>query len=238
MTEHKELIISSNLDNLIANYKSKMEELYEEKNPGQIRSKKGALVEKIAKDLARIAWVDYLEQPESRLNPEPNKKKFKLKVAEIGTYLTRYCDLPIAEKIKSKKDSIFYNFGTDVHVYIDKELVLAIECKSYTENAMFKRLIYDRKLLNEKYPDATYVLLQLESALGGDFDSCSKALFGSNQYHFFMSREETNIEVITLLEGRRDASKPIHRRENKKELKKEHLFYAVEVLARILEKYK
>lgn len=66
---------------------------------------------------------------------------------------------------------------------------------------------------------------------------CSNSSFGSNQYHVLMSREETNIEIITLLEGKRDSNKPIHKPNNQKELKKEHLIFAVDTIAKTLQKY-
>lgn len=235
MTDEKKRNIDLQIQSIIDYYDMVMEDLYEETNPGKIRSKKGNLVEEIARRLVKVSWGNYLEQSENRLKQDKEKKA--IKIIDVEAYIQRYGESPIVETIKSKKNTIKYNFGTDNHVYIDGTLVLAIECKSYTESAMLKRIIYDRRMLYEFAPEANYVLLQLESALGGDFALCSRASFGSNQYHVFMSREQTNIDVITLLEGRRDADNPIHRRENGKELKKEHLVYAVEVLAKILEQH-
>lgn len=235
MTDDKKRNIDLQIQSIIDYYDTVMEDLYEESNPGKIRSKKGNLVEEIARRLVKLSWETYLGQSDNRLKQDKNKKA--IKIIDLETYIQRYGESPIVETIKSKKNNIKYNFGTDNHVYIDGTLVLAIECKSYTESAMLKRIIYDRRMLYEFAPEANYVLLQLESALGGDFDLCSRASFGSNQYHVFMSREQTNIDVITLLEGRRDADNPIHRRENGKKLKKEHMVYAVEILAKLLERH-
>ena len=63
-------------------------------------------------------------------------------------------------------------------------------------------------------------MYKIISALGGDFHLCSNSSFGSNQYHVLMSREDTNIEIITLLEKKRDSNKPIHKPNNKKDLNK------------------
>ncbi len=235
MTKEKAEKIAPVVQSLIDYYNKVMSELYEENRPGQIRSKKGALVEELTRRIVETTWVDYLGQSKERL--EQNKKKKSIKMFDIDTYLVRYGDSSIIETIKSKKATIKYNFGTDDHVYIDGKLVLAIECKSYTESAMLKRIIYDRKMLHEFAPNANYVLIQFESALGGDFEMCSKSSFGSNQYHVFMSREDTNIEVITLLEGKRHADRPIHRKENGKDLKVEHLLYAIETLSKLLESH-
>ncbi len=237
MTEEIKKRIESDLKGIIDDYNAEMEKLFSVTKGGSIRGKKGKLVEILAEKIVILTWTKVLEQPIGRLTPAPNKKKKAIKLKNVEQYIQRYDGLPIAEIIEAKKSTIKYDFGADLHVFIDKQLVLVIECKAYTESAMLKRLIYDRRILHEFAPNAQYVLLQLESAFSGDFHKCSESSFGSNQYHVFMSREESNIEIITLLEGKRDSNNPIHRRENKKELKKEHLIYAVEVLAKILEKH-
>ena len=235
MTEDVKQQVEKQIDDIIKYYNACISDLNIEKNPGLIRSKKGELVEETARRIVKAAWVAYLGQAENRLKQD--KKKKAIKIHDTDKYLQRYNNSPIGESIKSKKASIMYKFGTDDHVYIDGKFVLAIECKAFTESAMLKRLIYDRKMLHEFSPATEYILLQFESALGGDFHLCSESVFGSNQYHVFMSREETNIEVITLLEGIRKADRPIHKLGYGKELKKEHLLHAICVVSNKLQKY-
>lgn len=235
MTEEAKLKVDEQIEDIINYYQASIEDLCEEKNPGLIRSKKGKLVEETARRIVKAAWVACLGQSGERL--EQNKKKKAMRMLDWEKYLKRYDDTTIKDKIKSKKSSIKYDFGTDDHVYIDGKFVLAIECKSYTESAMLKRIIYDRKMLHEYSPETDYILLQFESALGGDFEFCSNSTFGSNQYHVFMSREKTNIDVITLLEGRRRSGQPIHKREHRKDLKKEHLLHAILTVSEKLKAY-
>jgi len=48
-------------------------------------------------------------------------------------------------------------------------MIMGIECKAYTENAMLKRILVDFTLLKSIVPKANCVLLQLESQLTGDY---------------------------------------------------------------------
>ena len=235
MTDDVKKKVDEQIEDIIDFYNITIEDLCEEKNPGLIRSKKGKLVEETAQRIVKAAWVAYLGQSEDRLKQD--KKKKAMRILNADEYLQRYESVTIKDTIKSKKSSIKYDFGTDDHVYVDGKLVLAIECKSYTESAMLKRIIYDRKMLHEYSPETDYILLQFESALGGDFELCSNSTFGSNQYHVFMSREKTNIDVITLLENRRRSKQPIHKREHRKELKKEHLLHAILIGSEKLKAY-
>lgn len=61
----------------------------------------------------------------------------------------------------------------DVQMFIEERFALVMECKAYTENAMLKRILVDFTLLKNVYPDLSFVLLQLESQLGGDYSSPS-----------------------------------------------------------------
>ena len=237
MTEDIKRIIDSDLDAIINHYNNEMELMFAESEGGKIRGAKGRLVETLADMMVKLAWTKVLSQPVERLNPKPQKDKKAIKIKEVTQYKQRFKDAQFIETIETKKSTIKYDFGADLHVYVDGQLVLAIECKSYTESAMLKRIIYDRKLLHEVSEKACYLLIQLESALGGDFHLCSNSSFGSNQYHVLMSREDTNIEIITLLEKKRDSNKPIHKPNNKKDLKKEHLIFAIDTIAKTLQDY-
>ena len=87
-------------------------------------------------------------------------------------------------------DLNLYQYGAqvDVHVFVDQEFVLGIECKAYAENAMLKRIMVDFSMLKSLYPRLGCCLVQLESQLGGDY---SKPLvrrhMGSPSSHTLMS---------------------------------------------------
>ncbi len=67
------------------------------------------------------------------------------------------------------KNQHHYWAKVDVHVFVDDNLVLGMECKSYTENAMLKRILVDFRMLKSLHPDLICCLLQMESMLGGGY---------------------------------------------------------------------
>ena len=163
--------VERKLNTLIAVYNKLVKGIDDEANMSQdrayggiIRSGKGKLVEKITSNLVEIAWVDVLNQKLSRM--EINKKKIPIGIKD--DYIERISNPEVRDYVASHKDDLIYKFGTDVQVYIDQRLVLPIECKAYTENAMIKRILFDAKLMKESMGINTYYLVQLESQLGGD----------------------------------------------------------------------
>ena len=214
--------IEDKIDLIIKYYNESIESLFDISDGGTIRGKKGHLVEKIAKDLINITWTDILKQDMSRLSTKP--EKIDIKVKDYTDYYNKikgtYTDL----KKEDLKDFV-YKFSTDLHVKIEDDFVLSIECKSYTEISMFRRIIFDAVLINNNYPKVKHCLLQLENN------------FSKSNYHIIQSYFDKRIDVITLLDGNRNAKKPIHKREYKKELKKEKLYDAIECFESILKEY-
>ncbi len=200
---------------------------------GIIRSGKGKLVEKLASHLVQIAWVDVLHQNPSRM--EINKKKIPIGIKD--DYISRIPDSKVRDFVISNKDKLVYKFGTDVQVYIDQRLVLPIECKAYTENAMLKRILFDAKLMKESMGINTYYLVQLESQLGGDYSELNDVTYGSPATHALLSHIDVELKIITLLKGERKVDRPIHKPEFFKELRMRELKKAVDLFANDLKKY-
>ena len=171
-----------------------------------IRAEKGTLVESIARHMVEIAWLNIKGTPErlsfaKQTYKIPIKKSYieKLKYAEVREYI-----------YKNIKD-YYYGLRTDIHVSIDNKMVMGIECKAYTENAMLKRILVDFTLLKSVIPNIICVLLQLESQLTGDYgDPKKKIVYGSHSSHTLMSYFDVDLNIITLLEGERKVKKPIH----------------------------
>jgi len=111
---------------------------------GVVRATKGTLVEDIAKDLVRIAWKD-LGLNIQRLST--GKKSVKIPINR--EYIEKIKSPEVRQYIKNNIKKFYYPMKTDVHVFVDNEFVLAIECKSYTENAMPKRILVDFTLLKQ-----------------------------------------------------------------------------------------
>lgn len=200
---------------------------------GIIRAGKGGLVESIAKELITMAWVDLLGNKPKRLEIKRNPIKIPLK----KEYLERIKNPEVKKFIEENIDKYFYPLQLDWHVFIDDKFQLAVECKSYTENAMLKRILVDFTLLKELYKDLDCVLLQLESQLGGDYSKLATLVLGSTSTHTLLSYFDIDLNIITLIEGERKVDKPIHKKNFYKPLKKEHVEYALNYFKSILEKY-
>ena len=152
------------------------------------------------------------------------------------------------EKLKSKeiKDYIFkninnyyYGLKTDIHVSINNKLIMGIECKAYTENAMLKRILVDFTLLKNIFPNIKCVLLQLESQLTGDYSQPQKRIiYGSYSTHTLLSYFDIDLNIITLLEGERLVDKPIHKNKYYKVLKKDILKKSIKIIENLIKEYK
>lgn len=199
---------------------------------GLIRATKGKLVENITQNLFEISW-DLLGESSSRLSFAHKSFKFPIK----NKYVEKIAKQDIKQYILDNIDSYYYRFKPDVQVCIDNKFVIGIECKSYTENAMFKRILVDFTLLKMHYPKLDCVLLQLESQLGGDYSELNDITFGSPSTHTLLSYFDVNLHIITLLEGERKVDKPIHKTEYFKRLKKENLYKALDQISELLKKY-
>ncbi|MBE0478155.1 hypothetical protein IBX65_03410 [Candidatus Aerophobetes bacterium] len=107
---------------------------------GAVRYTKGKIVEDITKDIIKIAWSK-ISSDETRLRMD--KKKVVIKT----------------------NDEI-YKLSQDIHIYIDNIFKISVECKSYTEVAMYKRVLIDASLLKEAVPTINaFFIIQLENFL-------------------------------------------------------------------------
>lgn len=200
---------------------------------GIIRAGKGALVESIATQLAMIAWCDVLNQEPARI--EIHRKKMPIGIND--KYIDRIADPVVQDYVRNNREKMIYKFSTDVQVFIDGKLVLPIECKSFTENCMLKRILFDAELMKEAVGLDTYYLVQLESQLGGDYSELNDVTYGSPATHALLAHTDIELVIITLLKGERKVNKPIHKPEFFKELRLCELQKAVQIFADALRKY-
>ena len=197
---------------------------------GIVRAGKGKLVESIGKELIKIAWLD-LGKDESRLSFINETIKIPLK----KDYINRINDLEVKEYIEKNFEKMFYRIKPDIRVHIDGRFKISIECKAYTENAMLKRILVDCTLLKYIYPHISFVLLQLESQLGGDYSISIAGKYGSSPTHTLLSYFDIDLNIITLLKGERKVDEPIHKPEYYKSLEIERLKQAVEIFKELLQ---
>ncbi|SFN05273.1 restriction endonuclease [Thermodesulforhabdus norvegica] len=197
---------------------------------GIIRANKGKLVESVAEQLVRIAWED-LEMNEHRLS----FRHHTIKIPINRKYIKKIKSPKVRKFIIKNIEHMYYRIKPDVQVYVDNNFKISIECKAYTENAMLKRILVDCTLIKHVFPDVKFVLLQLESQLGGDYSEVFKEVhFGSPSTHALLSYFDIDLNIITLLEGERKVDKPIHKSGFLKPLKMEALLKAINVLKELL----
>lgn len=200
---------------------------------GAVRSAKGILVESMAKNLVEIAWHELGGDPK-RLNFQRENVRIPLK----PEYLKRVRPQEVVDYLKAHIEQYFYGLKTDIHVNIDGQLVMGVECKAYTENAMLKRILVDFTLLKQVAPKIICVLIQLESQLTGDYSQPLKAItYGSPSTHTLLSFFDVDLNIITLLEGERKVDEPIHKREYYKEITEPALRKAVNTLKELLAEF-
>ncbi len=170
---------------------------------GAVRYTKGKIVEDITKDIIKIAW--------SKISSDEDRLRMDKK------------------KIVIKTNDEVYKLSQDIHVYIDDELRVSVECKSYTEVAMYKRVLVDASLLKQAVPTInSFFIVQLENFLGGDYGKDIEAKGSESVITLNRLFPEVNTVVITLLDGDRDINKPLHKPKYYKPLRDERLNYAIE----------
>jgi hypothetical protein len=196
---------------------------------GIVRAGKGKLVESIGKELIRFAWRE-LGRDERGLSFINKTIKIPIK----KEYIERIKDPEVKKYLQENINKIFYRIKPDVRVHIDGKFKISIECKAYTENAMLKRILVDCSLLKYIYPHISFVLLQLESQLGGDYSISIAGKYGSPPTHTLFSYFDIDLNIITLLKGERKVDKPIHKLKYYKPLEIERLNQAMEIFKKLL----
>jgi hypothetical protein len=197
---------------------------------GVIRAGKGGMVEFLCKELIKIAWdevggnADALSFPSAKISIPLNKAYLKkIKIPEVRQW------------IEDNYNDFVFNAQVDIHVFIGEVFAMGVECKSYTENAMLKRILVDFTLLKTIYPNLKCALLQLESQLTGDYSQISKPIvYGSHSTHTLLSYFDIELHILTLLEGERKVDEPIHKLEYFKPLEQNVLIKTVEKFEELL----
>ncbi len=198
---------------------------------GIIRATKGKLQEHLTEEIVKIAWSD-LGGAERRLNI--NSKKHKIPINK--NYVNHIKDSEVKNFILNNIHDYHYGLSVDKQVFIDDKFVLGIECKSYTENAMLKRILVDFYLLKTLYPEISTYLFQLESQLGGDYSQLNSKTYGSKSTHTLCSYfDNVELVIVTFIKGERNIDKPIHK--YFKNIEKKQLNQAVDLIKNDLQQY-
>ena len=197
---------------------------------GVVRMAKGKLVETIAQKLLLAAWIGGgKDAGRVAFNTHP-----KYDIPMKKEYADGIADKQLRREMLAHLGDYKVKHGADIHVYVDGDFVLSTECKAFTENAMLKRILFDAYLLKTRFPHLRFVLVQLESQLGGDYSKLPPNPRGSKPSHTLMSYMDVGLEIITLLRGERKVDRPIHKADFYKPLTKEALQSAVSSLAKLM----
>lgn len=220
-------------DSVVRGIDAEAESQSERAYGGVVRMEKGSMVEGVARNLLRAAWMG-MGRSDERMQFDLHPK-YDIPIRR--EYAEKIADADLRAEMLANIGKYKIRHGADIHVYIDEEFVLSVECKTYAENAMLKRILFDAFLLGTRFPNLRFALVQLESQLGGDYGSAGPGTArGSPQSHTLMSyMDSVDLHVITLLEGDRKVSRPIHKPEFYKPLKRERLEQAATVLAELLD---
>ena len=159
-----ENVLTERLKDIRRHYLEEMRAMWRINQGGALRSRKGKLVENMAKKLVQAAWEN-LGCPSRELEFRKGKHDIPLN----KEYLDRVSPAELLNSIREDRAQYVYKLGCDVQCYLRGTFALAVECKAYAEVAMLKRMLIDATLLSKKYPGIECVLLQLESQLGGDY---------------------------------------------------------------------
>ncbi|MHA1253382.1 MAG: restriction endonuclease [Candidatus Helarchaeota archaeon] len=217
-------------NNLVSGIDNRARESNDRAYGGIIRAGKGKLVESIAEQLVRIAWQDL-----GRNENELNFVNHTIKIPINKQYLKQIKSPEVRKYIKKNISIMYYRIKPDVQVCLNNEFKLSIECKAYTENAMLKRILVDCTLIKQVYQNVKFILLQLESQLGGDYSQIFKEIqYGSPSTHTLLSYFDIDLNIITLLEGERKIDQPIHKQEFFKPLKIESLYNALNIIKSLM----
>lgn len=197
---------------------------------GVVRATKGKVVETISESLVRLAW--------RVIGGQPGRLSFGRETYSVPVQRRYVANLPavVRDCVEKNIDACFFRVQVDTRVLVDGRLVMGVECKSYTENAMLKRILVDFYLLKKPHPQLVCCLLQLESQLGGDYsDPEVHPKMGSPRSHALTSHfPEIDLNIITLLGGERNINKPIHKPGYFKELTRESLDRAIGCFSSLL----
>ena len=201
---------------------------------GVLRAKKGKLVEVMARRIVELAWRGVGGHQEQLSFDDV--KTFRI---SVGHEYVLSLPEPVRKYVEDRFNMYHYNVRVDTPVFVNGKLIMGIECKSYTENAMLKRIMIDFRMLKSSYPDLVCCLLQLESQLGGDYgDPLANPQMGSPSSHTVMSFfPEIDLNVVTMLRGERKVDRPIHKPGFLKVLRPQDMEWVVARFARLLEPF-
>lgn len=101
---------------------------------------------------------------------------------------------------------------------------------------MLKRILVDFYLLKKLFSNLICCLLQLETQLGGEntFPPIDSQIANRSTYTLMSYFPDVDLQILTLLEGKRLIQQPIHKPEYFKEMKPEFVKHAIQRFSKLL----
>jgi len=177
------------------------------KQGGILRSFTGTLMEDMTENIVNSALIH-------RVGLHPNRiriDKSKVKIPISSEYSPVEASETFKQKLATVRYKLYFKASVDKHIWIDNKLVCGIECKTYTENSMLKRILVDFQLLRKLNPQMVPFVFQLENFLGGDYGLCQQHCDGSESTHTILSHfPDVPLRIVTLLNGDRSIHTPFY----------------------------
>lgn len=174
---------------------------------GQTRHKKEHLVVDIAESILETAINEAGIDKDRVFYSERDKVETP---SEDSTYLSMI-DPIVANVIADDLRAYKKEKEVDFNIFVDNKLAIVTELKAYADTAMLKKFIYESTRIRETGSSKpSFALFQLENALGGDYDRDVPVCMGSMQVHGLLSEAKIDIRILTLLDGKRTSTRPIH----------------------------
>ena len=199
-----------------------------------VSGKKAKLTENLLEAIVHLTWRE-LGGEASRLSIG----RRHVTVPIDADYVRNLMPESTRNHVQQDVGQYIYKLELDKGVRIDDWLVLAVECKAYMDNTMIRRTLKDFELASMADPKLIFCVFQLENGLTGDYGDPNKLEYlGSKLTHTLLSYSpEVRLGIITLLDGNRSSSKPIHNRKFFKQLPIENVAVCVSKFRAILEDF-
>lgn len=136
-------------------------------------------------------------------------KEFKVKSGYNNIDYLEKIDPVVANHIIDNLEDYDMEINVDLAVMYNGVLLACVEVKTYCEMSMFKRLSFEFKTVKEIYPMTSFIVFQLENALGGDYAEDRTVYFGSPAVHAVNAKNNIIPKITTLIGRNRKSTEEV-----------------------------
>jgi hypothetical protein len=121
------------------------------------------------------------------------------------------------------KNGLVKKHQTDRHIYLNGELKIVIECKSYLDSCYYTRSLSDMLLFKKQFPSVMCFIVSLEDSVNLDTKNFYDDVF-----------DKSIDQVFYMCDGKRTSTKPIYKKDFAKALSKEKMTNFIQHLLTVL----